>query len=427
MSRTTVTTDRGVFAALVAGRDDATAPVALLVPGWTGSKEDLAELMPRLAGTRRRVVAVDQRGQYQTAAADNESGYSLDALAADVLAIAAALSDQPVDLLGHSFGGLVAGRAAIADPFAVNSLVLLCSGTGALPDDRQGLVRDVVGSLASRGSQATWTAMRRHERDQGRPMPPDDIERWLRRRFLSSDPTGLAWMARHLIAAPDHRRGLRDVPVPVLVLTGSLDDGWPVAEQRQIADDTGAEHVVLDGLGHSPAVEDAARTAEAVAVFWSRWAPDTSGVTVALDGRPDDVPRARHLVRDALRDQLTADRLADAQLLTSELVTNAVIHAQPPLALRWGVRGGHLVIVVSDSGVGQALARDNHGRGLSVVTALAHRCGAWTTTTGTHAWCWLAVGQVHGARACSVPLSGSTASHGLAAGPMSLPSGHASR
>lgn len=420
-------TDRGSFAALVAGPQDATAPLALLVPGWTGSKEDFADLMPRLAGTTRRVVAVDQRGQYQTSGADDGSGYGLDALAADVLAIAAALSDRPVDLLGHSFGGLVAGRAAITDPFAVSSLVLLCSGTGALPDDRQALARDVADSLASHGPAATWQAMRAHDDQQGAPRPSIGIETWLRRRFLASDPTGLAVTAGHLLSAPDHRRDLRDVPVPMLVLTGSLDDGWPLAEQRQIAEDTGAEHVVLDGLGHSPAVEDPARTAQALAVFWSRWAPDTAGVTVTLDGRPDDVPRARHLVRDVLRDELTDDLLADAELLTSELVTNAVIHAQPPLALGCTVRGGHLVIVVSDSGLGQALARDNHGRGLSVVTALAHRCGAWTSSTGTHVWCWLALGQARGSRACSAPLSGSRAAHGAAAGPASLPSGQASR
>jgi pimeloyl-ACP methyl ester carboxylesterase len=66
--RTEIQTSRGSFAALeavpvpgVCERD-----TALLVPGYTGSKEDFLPLLDQLAAAGRQVFAIDMRGQYQT-------------------------------------------------------------------------------------------------------------------------------------------------------------------------------------------------------------------------------------------------------------------------------------------------------------------------------------------------------------------------
>lgn len=420
---TTITTGRGSFAALGAGPVDPASPVVLLVPGWTGSKEDFADLLPVVAAAGRRVVAIDQRGQLDTPGPEDEAAYTLPELADDVLAVAAALSSRPVDLVGHSFGGLVAARAAIADPWAVNSLVLLCAGTGAVPPDQHAALEAVVRSLDQDGPARTWARMRAHEAALGTQMPPEHIEAWLRRRFLAGSVAALQATARHLIDAPDHRRSLRRVPVPALVLTGSLDDRWPVDDQQAIAREIGAESVLLTGVGHSPAVEDPARTASALGDFWSRWAPSREPLDVVLTGGHADVPRARRLVRDQFAATLTPDRLADVELLTSELVTNAVIHARPPVVLRAAVRDGHVVVTVSDSGGGHDLSREDHGRGLALVLALARRCGAWQSAAGTTVWFWLPLDPPSGGPACSAPVSGSTSAPGVAVGPTEPPAG----
>ena len=39
---------------------------ALLIPGFTGSKEDFIPVLQPLASAGRRVVAIDMRGQYQS-------------------------------------------------------------------------------------------------------------------------------------------------------------------------------------------------------------------------------------------------------------------------------------------------------------------------------------------------------------------------
>ena len=67
--RATVETARGEFAVLDAmpAAGPCELGTVLLVPGYTGSKEDFIAILGQLAAAGRRVVAMDQRGQYQTA------------------------------------------------------------------------------------------------------------------------------------------------------------------------------------------------------------------------------------------------------------------------------------------------------------------------------------------------------------------------
>jgi pimeloyl-ACP methyl ester carboxylesterase len=56
--------------------------VGVLVPGFTGSKEDFIPLLPPIAEAGYRVIAYDQRGQYESAGPDRERAYSIASFAA---------------------------------------------------------------------------------------------------------------------------------------------------------------------------------------------------------------------------------------------------------------------------------------------------------------------------------------------------------
>jgi len=78
------------------------------------------------------------------------------------------------------------------------------------------------------------------------------------------------------------------------------------------------------------------------------------------------------------------------QLLVSELVTNAIRHAQPPIQLRL-ILDGMLSVEVSDaSSTSPHLRRpgryDEDGRGLMLVAQLADRWGTRHTRTGKTVW-----------------------------------------
>ncbi|MBO0833469.1 MAG: alpha/beta fold hydrolase, partial [Actinobacteria bacterium] len=143
-----LTTARGKFAMLEAqpARGVAHRRPALLVHGYTGSKENFLPVLEPLAAAGRIVVAVDLRGQYQSPHAPDRSGYTPAALAADVVAMAAAIADDPagVHLVGHSMGGLIAREAVLERPAAFLSITLLGSGPGTIGGQRAADLRDVL-------------------------------------------------------------------------------------------------------------------------------------------------------------------------------------------------------------------------------------------------------------------------------------------
>ncbi|HEX6338880.1 MAG TPA: alpha/beta hydrolase [Jiangellaceae bacterium] len=262
-----LSTPRGEFAALESGR----GPLVLLVPGWTGSKEDYIAVLAPLAQAGYHALAFDQRGQYETPGTGREADYTLLALAADLAAVAEHSADPGLDvhLVGHSFGGLVARSAVLGHRELAASLTLLCSGPAAIPTERQPLLQAMADAIPAAGMEATWQAKRAYERSLGAPEVPDAIERFLERRFLSNDPVSLQAMTRHLIFAPDEVDALADTGVPTLVAFGDADDGWPTDLQADMAHRLGARLAVIERAGHSPAVERPRETVATLTAFWA--------------------------------------------------------------------------------------------------------------------------------------------------------------
>ncbi|MGW4751763.1 SpoIIE family protein phosphatase [Streptomyces chartreusis] len=116
---------------------------------------------------------------------------------------------------------------------------------------------------------------------------------------------------------------------------------------------------------------------------------DVASWRIGLD--PEEVGRARAVVREQLHDWGLA-RLADtAELLVSELVTNAVRHSHGrPVELRL-VRGDTLLCEVDDDDhdlptLLSAGPIDDAGRGLRVVSMLAREWGTSRTSAGKTVW-----------------------------------------
>jgi anti-sigma regulatory factor (Ser/Thr protein kinase) len=112
-----------------------------------------------------------------------------------------------------------------------------------------------------------------------------------------------------------------------------------------------------------------------------------------LNGSPDQVSRARHLVHGFVVDtRLPADPDV-AVLLTSEIVTNALRHGRAPFRLTVEAVDGTLRVEVRDAGgssspmVRRATPEDIGGRGLALVDTLADNWG-WRPdgSRGTVVW-----------------------------------------
>lgn len=257
----------GHLAGLQAG-DPAGRPVILL-PGYTGSKEDFGPILDPLADAGLFALAVDLPGQLDSPGPADPAEYVPDRLAGAVGAVAAWLG-RPVRLLGHSFGGLVARAAVIAQPDLFASLVLLCSGPSAIGGRRRSEMDALDPVLETSGLAAVYAAMQAGwQADPAWVPPPPDVAAFLEHRFLSGSPAMLRGMGDAIRSEPDRVDELAAVSLPMLVAHGVDDDAWPPAVQREMAGRLGARYAVIPHAAHSPAVENPAGTLAALLPFWS--------------------------------------------------------------------------------------------------------------------------------------------------------------
>ncbi|MCZ4515281.1 alpha/beta hydrolase [Streptomyces sp. ActVer] len=276
-------TARGEFAVIEAGSPE--KGTALLLPGFTGSKEDFISLHEPLAAAGYRTVAVDGRGQYETPGpTDDEAPYAQAELAQDVLAQIDALTGGPTDtptdvprervhLVGHSFGGQVARAAVLLDPSRFRSLTLMASGPAEISPSQQQRVKLLRDALAVMDMGQVWEAIQALE-------PPEDAEGDLdagldeqddlKRRWLGNSPAQLIAAGRQLCEEPDRVAELAAVGLPVHVLSGERDDTWPVPLLDDMAVRLDAHRTIVGGAEHSPNSDRPRETAEALGAFWDR-------------------------------------------------------------------------------------------------------------------------------------------------------------
>jgi pimeloyl-ACP methyl ester carboxylesterase len=241
---------------------------ALLVPGFTGSKEDFLHVLAPLAERGWDVAAVDQRGQWESPMPDDASLYTVRALADAVTDALAELGGAHV--VGHSFGGIVVRDAVIRRPDLTPSLVLLGSGPGALGGQRAAVLQYLRPVLEQGGMPALWQASESvAEADPRRRDVAAEVKDFLRARFLAQRPIPLTAMAEAMLAERDRVDELRSTySHPVLVAHGAADDAWSPAEQREMARRLGAGYEVIEGSFHSPAAENPEATVDVLDRFW---------------------------------------------------------------------------------------------------------------------------------------------------------------
>src|SRR3954469_6568449 len=105
---------------------------------------------------------------------------------------------------------------------------------------------------------------------------------------------------------------------------------------------------------------------------------DTTALEHVVDHAADAVPRARRFAAEALTTEVGSSVVEDAELVVTELVTNALLHGAPPVVLRISPVGSGVRIEVEDTGREMPIRMREStdamtGRGLSLVSRVT--CG----------------------------------------------------
>lgn len=185
----------------------------------------------------------------------------------------------PVDVLGHSMGGLAVLGYALQQPQRVRRLVLVGTGAGGPAYVRAPGTLWAPGhpgflGVALRGT--VHLALRRRATER---LLNNHIQRWSfvePTRAVPATVRASDWLRPqegradwHRIAQRlDYGPRLADLTMPVLILCGRRDPQFPPSASRQLAEGIcRAQLVWFDGSGHYPFIEQPAEFWNAVARF----------------------------------------------------------------------------------------------------------------------------------------------------------------
>jgi proline iminopeptidase len=221
------------------------------------------DVWTRRLAHNRQIVFYDQRGTGKSKQVKPDASFGMDAQVADMEAVRARLGFAKFDLVGDSYGGLLAMAYAAAHPEHVHKLILSDSAAPALKD----IVRvlpdvfpDVLEQIAARDKNTSGAnAADQRIRDHFLMLfySEGNRDRYLAGvKDLGSSPQVSAAVqkaSRTLDLTPE----LSKFKFPTLVITGRYDmNVTPVTAWNIYKAIPGAKFIVFEKSGHLPAYEE---------------------------------------------------------------------------------------------------------------------------------------------------------------------------
>lgn len=238
----------------------------VLVHGFTGSRDDFREQMAPLA-EHGRTLALDQRGHGGSTNSGKHELYTLDQLVADLAGAFDALGLERADLLGHSLGGAVVLRFALAHPERVASLVLMDTSANTFRGRFPEAVRAAVAAYAR---EHGMVALARRNRDlmaasnQVPPsmkalverMGPDVFWQRIERKHEQMDPVAWDALSAGMGAVEPVVERLGEIRCPATIVVGAEDVPFLAPADEMEKGIRGARRVTIPDAAHSPQLEN---------------------------------------------------------------------------------------------------------------------------------------------------------------------------
>jgi len=229
------------------------APPALLVHGFTASS---AAYIANVEGLRQHftVITTDLLGHGNSDAPEDPAAYGPGPAIARFVGLLDHLGFDRVLLVGHSLGGALSLRFALAAPERIAGLVLINSSTAAMTPDLFEAAQPRYAMMAARAREEGLGFMEESSLNPAHSKwLPDEAREALLRDFRRMTPAGFAGTTEGLTAQVNSWEQIPDLEVPTLVVIGDRDPGFlrvaPGLLERLPAVRT--SWVTLEGAGHA--------------------------------------------------------------------------------------------------------------------------------------------------------------------------------
>lgn len=266
-----------LFTAQVPGPADRALLVIHGGPDWDHSylRQPLARLSPG-----HRVIWADLRGCGRSTQGLADDQYNPAAATADLIALLDALGIAAADVLGFSYGGMIAARLALAAPGRVRRLIVASASLLPVPPDAFAGWRERDERQAA--EIAVWSDPARSGPDLARAAAvagapanvwrADALPGYL--EVLAGVRFSAEWLRPYRAgtlppARPDRAvERLAALGLPVLLLQGRQDMGFPAALVTEAAGHIpSARAVILEEAGHMAHIDQPAAWLAAVTEF----------------------------------------------------------------------------------------------------------------------------------------------------------------
>ncbi|MEU6344564.1 alpha/beta hydrolase [Streptomyces sp. NPDC046977] len=248
-------------------------------PDWDHSY--LREPLARLAG-HRRIVLPDLRGCGRSTRGLADGAYTPGAATTDLVRLLDALGIERADVLGFSYGGLIAQRLALAAPERVRRLVVASSSVLPVPEDAFDGWHERTERMAAEAgvwadpslSGAGLTRAAALAAAPANVWRPDALPGYL--DVLAGVRFSGEWMRPWQAGTlpgprlPDAPRRLADSGIPLLLLHGRQDMTFPVGLVEPTLElIPGARASVVEEAGHMAHIDQPRAWLEALEAFLS--------------------------------------------------------------------------------------------------------------------------------------------------------------
>lgn len=202
------------------------------------------------------LILPDLRGFGQS---DAPAGaYTVEQMAADLAALLDALNIRQTCIAGHSMGGYVALAFASAYPERVLGLGLI--GSQAVADNAE---RKAGRYTTARQVEADGVTIVSGMAEKLSANP--DLAPFFREIILRQKAAGVSGALQAMAERPNYTEFLKEIQTPVVLVHGLADALIPPERSREIKALAPAAFLTeLPGIGHSPALEAPAETAQAL-------------------------------------------------------------------------------------------------------------------------------------------------------------------